>query len=554
MQFKLLEEQIDFLLSASLRKCGNIHDAEDLTQETLLAAMTCMAGGGEIRDLKAWLITVMNHKWNDHLRLKYRMPTVTIGEGFDMADEHNIIAEIAESDEAEQIRKAVAFLGKLHREVIVRHYMQGESIAQIAAVLGAAEGTVKRRLYDGREKLKKGFDMMENYSPQSYQPIRLQIANSGNNGINREPSSLVENDLLAQNILWAAYEKPLTTEDIAKTIGTPTAYVEPVIDRLLGGELMRAVGNRYYTDFIIFTAEDTEKHIPAQKAFVGAHFDLLWEPIRRGLETLREQAFWQRCTADAKNSLELYFAFNCLDYGLYGIFSEILDADQTFPFRRDGGRWIAFGHVSDGENSCGEVKRYSYSGERAAILRHYGDSVLIRLHVYGADGFPGCCYYHFPENIYLRGSDDPDDITARLLYLVHTGADHAKLGFNTEYLKAIPWLTACKILREESGKTQINIPVLNEAEFNGLCSIMAAAKQEMWDNEPLKREFAAFIRDKKQKIPAHLDSVPLHKQYLYADNAMAFAVIREAMGRGMLYNGKYDEGNQHPCPMFLVIE
>lgn len=34
-----IQDQLEFLLSAALRKCGNLQDAEDLTQETILAAL-----------------------------------------------------------------------------------------------------------------------------------------------------------------------------------------------------------------------------------------------------------------------------------------------------------------------------------------------------------------------------------------------------------------------------------------------------------------------------------------------------------------------------------
>ena len=37
--YKELEEHIEFLLSVALRKCGDPYDAEDLTQDTLLAAL-----------------------------------------------------------------------------------------------------------------------------------------------------------------------------------------------------------------------------------------------------------------------------------------------------------------------------------------------------------------------------------------------------------------------------------------------------------------------------------------------------------------------------------
>jgi DNA-binding winged helix-turn-helix (wHTH) protein len=207
------------------------------------------------------------------------------------------------------------------------------------------EGTVKRRLHDGREELKKGITRMENFTEQSYHPITLQLSHSGNWGRNKEPVSLIQNDLLAQNILWAAYQAPVTAEEIARALGTPAAYVEPVLKKLTDGELMKQKGNKYYTDFLITTPEQQEKYIPAQIDFVKEHFESLWAPIRKGLNKLREQDFYKNCNFDQQNSLEMYFAFNCLDFGLDGIQCDLFGGPQEFPPRGDGGCWIAFARV-----------------------------------------------------------------------------------------------------------------------------------------------------------------------------------------------------------------
>ncbi len=189
MDNKQLEEQTEFLLSAALRKCGNLYDAQDLTQDTLLAALAYRASGKNVDDLRGWLLTVLNNKWNDRLRRKYRLPVVGIGEGFDIAVEDETLARIGETDEGERVRRAVAFLGRLHREIIVRHYLKGESVAKISRELSIPEGTVKRRLHDGRERMKKGLTQMEHYTEQSYRPITLHLTHSGNWGRNKEPVS-----------------------------------------------------------------------------------------------------------------------------------------------------------------------------------------------------------------------------------------------------------------------------------------------------------------------------------------------------------------------------
>ena len=60
-----IEQHINYLFSAALKKCGNFQDAEDLTSEVLLAALSYTK---EIKDLKSWLSTVLNHKYYDMLR------------------------------------------------------------------------------------------------------------------------------------------------------------------------------------------------------------------------------------------------------------------------------------------------------------------------------------------------------------------------------------------------------------------------------------------------------------------------------------------------------
>lgn len=197
MQSKELENYIEFLLSAALQRCGNIYDAEDLTQDTLLAALSYMARGRDIQDVKAWLLVVMGRKFNDMFRKRYKQPIVSIGDDFDIVDENAIIQLNDEDDEAENVRKAVAYLAKNYREVIVRYYMNGQSVSQIASELGIPEGTVKSRLHLGRDHVKKGISDMEKYSKQSYSPITLHVSYSGNPGLNGEPITLIKNDLIA---------------------------------------------------------------------------------------------------------------------------------------------------------------------------------------------------------------------------------------------------------------------------------------------------------------------------------------------------------------------
>ena len=241
-----LEAYADELFRAALRICGNWNDAEDLAQETLLAALQY---DGAPADRRAWLHGVLCHKHYDLLRRKYRLPTVSIDLVPDMPETG------AEPDrpDAQTIRRAVAFLAEKHREVIVRHYLYGERVQDVADRLGLPRGTVLSRLSGGREALRKGLEMMDAYEKQSYRPERLDVCCRGRPGLHDEPWSLVGGDLMKQNILIVAYETPLTVVEIARALGIPTAYVEEAVRSLADAELMARIGNRFFTDFQIRT-------------------------------------------------------------------------------------------------------------------------------------------------------------------------------------------------------------------------------------------------------------------------------------------------------------
>ena len=72
-----LTEYAELLFSAAVYKTENITDAEDLVQDTLIAALAAIEQKKEISDPKGWLMTVLNRRYYDMLRRKYRKPLVS---------------------------------------------------------------------------------------------------------------------------------------------------------------------------------------------------------------------------------------------------------------------------------------------------------------------------------------------------------------------------------------------------------------------------------------------------------------------------------------------
>lgn len=146
MQSKNLENYIEFLLSAALQRCGNIYDAEDLTKETLLAALSYMARGKDIQDIKAWLLVVMGRKFNDMLRKRYKQPIVSIGDDFDIVDE-NAMIPLKDADDFYK-GKNQKLPAHLESVPLQKQYMHAGSAFLFATI---REAISRGKLYDGND-------------------------------------------------------------------------------------------------------------------------------------------------------------------------------------------------------------------------------------------------------------------------------------------------------------------------------------------------------------------------------------------------------------------
>ena len=63
-----ITKYVEYLFALAIKKCGDVNDAGDLRQETLLAAFQYINRGGIISNMKYWLTSVLSNKWNEALR------------------------------------------------------------------------------------------------------------------------------------------------------------------------------------------------------------------------------------------------------------------------------------------------------------------------------------------------------------------------------------------------------------------------------------------------------------------------------------------------------
>ena len=537
MHITNIEQHMNYLFSAALKKCGNFDDAEDLTSEVLLAALSYPK---EIKDIKSWLSVVLNHKYYDILRKKYKQPTVSIN----LIDESFLhyeseISDITDAPSREEIRREVAYLSGKYREVIVRHYLNGEKVQDIADSLEIPKVTVLSRLSAGREQMKKGFDSMERYEKQSYQPERLEVSCNGTPGLHDEPWSLVADDMMKQNILIAAYEKPVTSVEIALALGIPTAYIEKSVNDLVKSELMQQVGNKVFTDFIITTPEQELTGLDAQISFAKDNYSAIWGFLKDYLDKLWEITRTYNLPKSEQYKLAYYFLLYLFDHGSFRTIQNIFPAKEEFPLRPDGGRWIAMGnrYPADFDFSSYKAAKYCYGGGRYAGEEQLFNANYVALYVY--DTQPDLNKYeHGPCGI-------RDNLLMKLLYIISRDIPFQTSGLDPLLLQSIPHLADCGILRMKEDKPEVAIPILTKAQFHELTTFSAPYVAGFVDIlEPLLRP---ILPEFKLPLPAHLKN-RVAEYRTCAWYALPIATIKEAIARGefpMVH---------HVPPMVLVIE
>lgn len=130
---------------------GSGSTADDVVQETLLRAWRSPKIMAEDPStVRAWMFTVARHLVVDEARSAHRRHENAVADPPDTAVRDATDAVF----DAILIEEALAALSAAHREVVVRAYYGGRSVAEMAEELGAAEGTIKSRLHYGLRALR----------------------------------------------------------------------------------------------------------------------------------------------------------------------------------------------------------------------------------------------------------------------------------------------------------------------------------------------------------------------------------------------------------------
>ena len=154
------------LFRRAVRLTSNRVDAENLLQDTMLAAYVGFDSFREGTNLNAWLHRILKNKYIDTYRQRMRQPVVYLRA--DITDEllsvngaHSSTGQRSAEDEAldtlpnTDIKMAMKALPEQTRLVVYYADVQDLKYRQIAEIMHIPQGTVMSRLHRGRRQLRR---------------------------------------------------------------------------------------------------------------------------------------------------------------------------------------------------------------------------------------------------------------------------------------------------------------------------------------------------------------------------------------------------------------
>lgn len=148
---ELAGRHTDRMWGVAVRTLHDPHEAADAVQDTLLAAHRAAAGFRGDASVRTWLHRILVNTCYDRIRHARARPTTAPWPDGDIAARRadpagDVTTRIAVSD-------ALAALPPDQRMAVVLVDVQGFAVAEVAAILEVAPGTVKSRCSRGRARL-----------------------------------------------------------------------------------------------------------------------------------------------------------------------------------------------------------------------------------------------------------------------------------------------------------------------------------------------------------------------------------------------------------------
>jgi RNA polymerase sigma-70 factor, ECF subfamily len=152
---RIYEDNFDKIYRYIVFKIGDRTEAEDMTQQVFLNAIQSISSyKSKGMPFSSWLYRIAHNQIVDHLRKKYRHPTVPLDDALPVKSDdprHDVEQKL----ELEEVIEATGSLTKMQKEVISLRFACEFSVAECARTMGKTEGAIKALQHSAIASLRK---------------------------------------------------------------------------------------------------------------------------------------------------------------------------------------------------------------------------------------------------------------------------------------------------------------------------------------------------------------------------------------------------------------
>lgn len=535
---KTIAEYLKPIFGFALKRCKNVHDAEDLSQEIVTRAFRALLAKDDVADMGKFIWTVAHNVLSNYYRDAAKsVANVSVDEIAELiADPYADTDADDNLDAIHRLRTEIAYLSKQQRRIVIAYYFEKRKQADIAKELGISPGTVKWHLFEAKKELKRGMDKMRETSELKFNPIRFESYGlSGSIGT----KSLDEffRSTLSQNVCYCVRNQAKTINEIAEELGVSPVYVESEVEFLEEYGFLLCEKKKYIVNFIIdeptpeLLAIQNEMYTRAAGLFANELYDeLISTGILDDPDILCGQTDEPVSLKESPRAEHNFILWSLIPYiaarSGRGLAKQRISFEEVATFRPDGGHNICHASIVADETRLSE--EWAHMKNWVGPMWNGRDDGQ---HMWQIDS-------EYSDRPGIKERNIPEE-QRRTIALFNEEKEHLLSKHDYAWLAELGYI---KTNGDYDGqfKSAWQIVILNGKEIRDkLLAIGTRIKEAHWaEFEALK---APFVQAMLNGIPPHLRKVREHElQYVFHSDG--WFLLHCVMV--LLKNGKLQEPTQ----------
>lgn len=243
------DELIEATFLFCRKRISDSEAAKDLAQDILCEGIRKIKSGAETVSFYSYYWKMARNKYADYIRYK-REPALPLETAGGVVSENPHPSDkLVQHEEIARLNYSLSRLSEIHREIIIRFYLQEQSVSKIAQELNVPIGTVKGRLFDARKNLKERFDTMTNTGRSAYAPYDLNWFW----GYNCSKATEIFNSKIARQVMVLCGQNGKSLNELADEMGVAPVYLEQIIDEMVTEKMLfQPSKNKYLSCCCVF--------------------------------------------------------------------------------------------------------------------------------------------------------------------------------------------------------------------------------------------------------------------------------------------------------------